>query len=154
MKHTHDDGPAAMEYAAQLLEQLDAGGTLPGLLRQYAAKLAAAEAERDAARAWSAAWKRMAGVRRMQSMARANLWDMISDERDALRAECERLRLALAPFARFGEAIRDRYVDDAIVASAGTRDGTVTLTARDAEQARVALGAPGEENDHAIPKSD
>jgi len=34
--HTYDDAPTALEYAASLLEQLGAGGTLPDELRQYA----------------------------------------------------------------------------------------------------------------------
>ena len=33
---THDNARDALEYAALLLEQQDAGGTLPGILRQIA----------------------------------------------------------------------------------------------------------------------
>lgn len=36
MKHTDDDVLTAIEYAALLLEQLDAGGSLPEYLRQHA----------------------------------------------------------------------------------------------------------------------
>lgn len=42
MKHTGDDFKTAIEYAANLLEQLDAGGTLPNLLRQHVGKIEAA----------------------------------------------------------------------------------------------------------------
>jgi hypothetical protein len=42
MKHTDDDFKTAIEYAASMLEQLDAGGNVPELLRQYAEEIEAA----------------------------------------------------------------------------------------------------------------
>jgi hypothetical protein len=99
----------------------------------------------------------MAGVRRMQSMARANLWDMISDERDAARAECERLRLALAVVV--GTVRGDIKTGAGCPLCYGHYRGPgISIYIHEAtcayEQARDALDASGEENNHAIQESD